>query len=135
MAKKLQADEWLFAVTVGLALFGVVMVYSASAPVAAQENGTPYHYVIRQGIWTVCGFGALLFGLRLDYSLLRRGWLAYGLLVLTVLLLLAVFAFPRINGAHRWIRFGGGLSFQPSGFAKLTPAVFLARVLERRGGG
>ncbi|MFL6208412.1 MAG: putative lipid II flippase FtsW [Pyrinomonadaceae bacterium] len=134
MARKLQADEWLFAVTVGLALFGVVMVYSASAPVAAQENGTPYHYVIRQGIWTVCGFGALLFGLRLDYSVLRRGWLAYGLLALTALLLMAVFAFPRINGAHRWIRFGGLMSFQPSELAKLTLGVFLARLLERRAG-
>jgi cell division protein FtsW len=134
MARKLQADEWLFAVTVGLALFGVVMVYSASAPVAAQVNGTPYHYVIRQGIWTLCGFGALLFGLRLDYSVLRRGWLAYGLLALTVLLLLAVFAFPRINGAHRWIRFGGLMSFQPSELAKLVLAIFLARWLERRAG-
>jgi cell division protein FtsW len=134
MAKKLQADEWLFAVTVGLALFGVVMVYSASAPVAAEQNGTPYHYVIRQGIWTVCGFGALLFGLRLDYSVLRRSWLAYGLLALTVLLLLAVFAFPRINGAHRWIRFGGLMSFQPSELAKLVLAIFLARWLERRAG-
>jgi cell division protein FtsW len=134
MARKLQADEWLFAVTVGLALFGVVMVYSASAPVAAQVNGTPYHYVIRQGIWTLCGFGALLFGLRLDYSVLRRGWLAYGLLALTVLLLLAVFAFPRINGAHRWIRFGGLMSFQPSELAKLVLAIFLARWLERRSG-
>jgi cell division protein FtsW len=134
MARKLQADEWLFAVTVGLALFGVVMVYSASAPVAAEQNGTPYHYVIRQGIWTICGFGALLFGLRLDYSVLRRGWLAYGLLALTVLLLLAVFAFPRINGAHRWIRFGGLMSFQPSELAKLTLGIFLARLLERRAG-
>ena len=134
MARKLQADEWLFAATVGLALFGVVMVYSASAAVAAEQNGTQYHYVIRQGLWTLCGFGALLFGMRLDYGWLRRGELAYGLLALTVVLLMAVFAFPRINGAHRWIRFGGLMSFQPSELAKLTLAVFLARLLERRAG-
>src|SRR5437868_2619888 len=134
MARKLQADEWLFARTVGLALFGVVMVYSASAPIALQQNGTQYHYVIRQGLWTLIGFGALFVGMRLDYSLLRRGWLAYGLLALTVVLLLGVFAFPRINGAHRWIRFGGLMSFQPSELAKLTLAIFLARLLERRAG-
>src|SRR5215216_1607268 len=114
MARKLQADEWLFATTVGLALCGLVMVYSASAPVAAEQNGTPYHYVIRQSVWTVCGFGALLVGMRLDYTLLRRGWLAYGLLALCGLLLVAVFGFGKINGAHRWIKFGGLLSFQPS---------------------
>src|SRR5437588_10565975 len=134
MARKLQADEWLFAATVGLALFGVVMVYSASAPVAAQENDTQYHYVIRQGVWTLIGFGALLFGMRLDYGLLKRGWLAYGLLALTVLLLVAVFGFAKINGAHRWIKFRQSLSFQPSELAKLVLAVFLARLLERRAG-
>src|SRR5437868_7252239 len=124
MARKLQADEWLFATTVGLALFGVVMVYSASAPIALQQNGTQYHYVIRQGLWTLIGFGAMFVGMRLDYSLLRRGWLAYGLLALTVLLLVAVFGFGKINGAHRWIRFGQSLSFQPSELAKLTLAIF-----------
>jgi cell division protein FtsW len=134
MARKLHADEWLFASVVGLALFGVVMVYSASAPIAAQQNGTQYHYVIRQGLWTLIGFGALLFGMRVDYGLLRRGWLAYSLLALTALLLLSVFEFPRINGAHRWIRFGGLMSFQPSELAKLVLAVFLARLLERRAG-
>ncbi len=41
MARKLQIDEWLFAATVGLALFGVVMVYSASAVIAANQNGKP----------------------------------------------------------------------------------------------
>src|SRR6266513_3052306 len=34
MAKKLYPDKWLFAATIGLALFGVVMVYSASAMLA-----------------------------------------------------------------------------------------------------
>ena len=42
MARKLQADEWLFAATVALALFGVIMVYSASAVVAAGENHGQY---------------------------------------------------------------------------------------------
>ncbi len=133
MAKKLQADEWLFATAVGLALFGVVMVYSASAPIAARENGTPYHYVIRQAVWTLCGFGALLVGMRLDYGWLRRREVTYGLLALSVVLLLGVFAFPRINGAHRWIRIGGQ-SFQPSELAKLSLTIFVARLLERRAG-
>jgi cell division protein FtsW len=98
------------------------------------QNGSQYHYVARQGLWTLCGFAALITGMRMDYNVLRRSWLAYGLLALTVLLLMAVFAFPRINGAHRWIRFGGLFSFQPSELAKLTLSIFLARLLERRAG-
>jgi hypothetical protein len=133
MARKLQADEWLFAGTVALALFGVIMVYSASAVVAAGENHSQYHYVIRQGIWTLVGLGAMYVGMRLDYGLLRNAKLAYALLGLTAVLLVAVFAFPPINGARRWIRFAG-FSLQPSEISKLALAIFLARFLERRAG-
>lgn len=134
MARKLQADEWLFAGTVALALFGVIMVYSASAVVATAENHSQYHYVIRQGMWTVVGLFALWAGMRFDYGRLRNGKIAWGLLVLTVLLLVAVFAFPPINGARRWIRMSGIFSLQPSEISKLALAIFLARLLERRAG-
>jgi cell division protein FtsW len=133
MARKLQADEWLFAGVVALALFGVIMVYSASAVVATGENHSQYFYVVRQGVWTLIGLGAMYVGMRLDYGLLRNGKLAYALLGLTVVLLVAVFAFPPINGARRWIRFAG-FSLQPSEISKLALAVFLARFLERRAG-
>src|ERR1051326_4658461 len=46
MQQKLQVDKWLFSATVGLALFGVVMVYSASAIIAVQENHSQFHYVM-----------------------------------------------------------------------------------------
>lgn len=134
MARKLQADEWLFAGTVALALFGVIMVYSASAVVATAENQNQYHYVIRQGMWTVVGLLAMWAGMRFDYGRLRNGKIAWGLLGLTVLLLIAVFAFPPINGARRWIRMSGVFSLQPSEISKLALAIFLARFLERRAG-
>jgi cell division protein FtsW len=133
MARKLQADEWLFAGVVALALFGVIMVYSASAVVAATENHSQYFYVMRQGLWTLIGLGAMFVGMRFDYGLLRQEKIAYGLLALTLVLLLAVFAFPPINGARRWIRFAG-FSMQPSEISKLALAIFLARFFERRAG-
>jgi cell division protein FtsW len=134
MARKLQVDEWLFAGVVALALFGVIMVYSASAVVAAAEkNHTQYYYVARQGGWTVIGLFAMWVGMRFDYGRLRSEKVAFGLLALTVVLLVAVFAFPPINGARRWIRLAG-LSLQPSELSKLALAIFLARFLERRAG-
>lgn len=133
MARKLQADRWLFAATAGLALFGIVMVYSASAVLAQQENGNQYYYVIKQGVWTAIGFGAMLLMMQFDYQRLRDRRIVYGLLTLTVLMLLGVFAFPRINGAHRWIRFAG-FSVQPSELSKLALAIFLAYFLEKRAG-
>ncbi|HEY0081682.1 MAG TPA: putative lipid II flippase FtsW [Pyrinomonadaceae bacterium] len=134
MARKLQADEWLFAATVGLALFGVVMVYSASADLAYAESGSQYQYVKRQAIATVVGLLAMMGVMHFDYGRLRDRRVVVALVAGTVVLLLAVFLFPRINGAHRWIRLPGGFRLQPSELSKLALAIFLARFLERRAG-
>ena len=133
MPQKLQIDKWLFSATVGLALFGVVMVYSASAVIAQQENHSQFHYVAKQTLWTAIGLVVMFVAMRFDYQLLNRRWIIYGLLLVTVLLLVAVFGFSPINGARRWIKLKG-FSIQPSEIAKLSLALFLARFLERRAG-
>ena len=133
MARKLQFDKWLFAAAVGLALFGIVMVYSASAIIAVRENNNQYYYVMKQGMWTIIGFGAMLAAMHFDYQRLRDRRIVYGLLVLSVVLLLTVFAFSPVNGARRWIRLPG-FSVQPSEISKLTLTIFLAYFLEKRAG-
>jgi len=133
MTQKLQIDRWLFSATIGLALFGVVMVYSASAVIAQQENHSQFHYLIKQGLWTTIGLAVMFVAMNFDYQKLNRRWIVYGLLLVTVLLLLVVFGFRPINGARRWIRFSS-FSLQPSEIAKLSLAIFLARFLERRAG-
>jgi cell division protein FtsW len=133
MAKKLYPDKWLFAATIGLALFGVVMVYSASAVLAVSEHHGSFYYVIKQAIWTTIGLVAMLFAMQFDYNRLRDRRIVYGFLLLTVFLLLAVFAFSPVNGARRWIKFSG-FSIQPSEISKLTLAIFLAYLLEKRAG-
>ena len=133
MARKLYPDKWLFAATVGLALFGVVMVYSASAVLAVSEQHGSFYYVIKQGIWTGIGLVAMLIAMQFDYNRLRDPRIVYGLLLLTVFLLLAVFAFSPVNGARRWIKFSG-FSIQPSELSKLVLAIFLAFFLERHAG-
>jgi cell division protein FtsW len=133
MARKLHPDKWLFAATIGLALFGVVMVYSASAVLAVSENHGSFYYVIKQAIWTGIGLVAMLAAMQFDYNRLRDPRIVYGLLLLTVLLLLAVFAFSPVNGARRWIKFSV-FSIQPSELSKLVLAIFLAFFLERHAG-
>src|SRR6266581_4736006 len=133
MAQKLQADRWLFVATAGLALFGVIMVYSASAVIAVQEGHNQFYHVLKQSVWTMSGFFVMLVAMQFDYQQLRRWWIVYPLLMITVLLLLAVFGFARVNGARRWIRFNG-FSAQPSEVAKLSLVIFLAYFLERRAG-
>jgi len=133
MPQKLQIDRWLFSATVGLALFGVVMVYSASAMIAQQENHSQFFYLGKQALWTSIGFVAMFVAMRFDYQQLNSRWIVYGLFALTLLLLVAVFGFSPINGARRWIKLRG-FSIQPSEIAKLSLTLFLARFLQRRVG-
>ena len=133
MARKLQADMWLFAATAGLALFGIVMVYSASAVIAMEENNNQYHYVIKQAVWTLIGFIAMVAAMHFDYQQLRDRRIVYALLAMTIFLLVMVFAFPPVNGARRWIKFAG-FSIQPSELSKLSLTIFLAYFLEKRAG-
>jgi cell division protein FtsW len=133
MARKLSPDKWLFAATIGLALFGVVMVYSASAMLAVSEHHGHFYYVIKQAIWTTIGLIAMLAAMQFDYNRLRDRRIVYGLLLLTVFMLLAVFAFSPVNGARRWIKFSI-FSVQPSEVSKLALAIFLAYFLEKRVG-
>src|SRR5215203_1219555 len=125
MARKLAPDKWLFAATNGLALFGVVMVYSASAVIAQKENGSQFHYVIKQGVWVAVGFVVMLLAMQFNYQQLKSRRIVYGLLILCMLGLLSVFAFSSINGAHRWIKLPG-FSMQPSEVSKLALIIFLA---------
>jgi len=133
MSRKLQADRWLFAATAGLTLFGIVMVYSASAVMAMREEGNQYFYVLKQALWAVLGFAAMLAAMHFDYGRLRDRRIVYGLLAVTAVLLASVFAFHRTNGAHRWIRLPG-VSMQPSELSKLALTIFLAYFLEKRAG-
>jgi cell division protein FtsW len=133
MARKLAPDKWLFAATIGLALFGVVMVYSASAMMAEKENGNQFHYVLKQGVWVAIGFVVLLLTMQFNYQQLKSRRVVYGLLFITTIALISVYAFSSSNGAHRWIKLQV-FSVQPSELSKLALTIFLAYFLEKRAG-
>jgi cell division protein FtsW len=125
-------DWFMFAIAAGLALFGTMMVYSASAMIAHKETGgaSQFTYFYKQLVFTAIGLAAMFVVSRIDYRRYQVPWFVYGVLGLTVLCLLAVFVFPAINGASRWIRFGG-VSFQPSEMAKIALPLFLAFFLTK----
>ena len=133
MARKLAPDKWLFAATTGLALFGVVMVYSASAVIAQKENGNQFHYVLKQGVSVAIGFFVMLLMMQFNYQLLKSRRIVYGLLIMCTIGLIGVFGFSSTNGAHRWLKFPG-FSMQPSEITKLALIIFLAYFLEKRAG-
>ena len=136
MAKKLRIDWFMFAIAAALALFGAVMVYSASAMISLKESAdnptgaTQFTYFFKQFGFTLAGLAVMYATSRVPYHWYQNKTVVYGLLILTAILLLAVFGFPAINGARRWIRFPG-FSFQPSEIAKVAVPVFLAYFLTK----
>lgn len=137
MAKKLRMDWVLFAIAASLALFGAVMVYSASAMISLKETSsnaggaTQFQYFFKQFGFTLVGLIAMWVVSRIDYRVYQNKTLIIGVLLVTAVLLAAVFAFPPINGARRWIRVPGA-SFQPSEIAKIALPLFLAWFLTDR---
>jgi cell division protein FtsW len=132
MAKKLRIDWFLFAIAASLALFGVVMVYSASAMIALRETegASQFTYFYKQVGFTAIGLLGMYLISRLDYRWYQKPFVVYGLLLVLFGLLISVFGFPSVNGAKRWIRLGG-LTFQPSEIAKIALPIFLAYFLTK----
>ena len=120
----------LVLVTIALVAFGMVMVYSATSASAALGGGNPVYYLKRQGIFALLGLALLLVARRSNYRALRH--LAPALVLGSLLLLVvALVGGQSVNGARRWIQFGGA-TFQPSELAKLALAVWTAVYLARR---
>jgi cell division protein FtsW len=131
VAKRVGIDKWLFASILVLVLTGVVMVFSASAVMAGERYGSPYHFLWRQLAWAVAGLGAMAVTMKVDYRRWKHPAIVFGALGVTVLLLAAVFFFDRAHHTHRWIRMAG-MSLQPSELAKPALILFLAFYLEQR---
>ncbi|MDE3104344.1 MAG: putative lipid II flippase FtsW [Acidobacteriota bacterium] len=131
MAKRVGVDKWLFGVVLLLVLFGLVMVFSASAILAKESLGTPYTFVLKQALWAVLGMIVLAVLMQVDYRHYNNPRLVFPAIGITALLLLGVFAMSGTNGAHRWIRLAG-ITLQPSELAKPVLVLFLAYFLQTR---
>ncbi len=131
MAKRVSVDKTLFTVTLLLVFIGLVMVFSASAVVAKEKFGSPYHFVLRQIGWALAGLLAMVGAMNIDYRRYKHPAIVFSLIGVTTLLLILVFFLDRSHNTHRWIKLGA-LSFQPSELAKPTLILFLAYFLETR---
>lgn len=132
MAKRLATDRVLLGIAVILFGAGLLMLWSASQPFSQSGSRVSGEAIMaRQLFWAVLGVAVMLVSLRIDYRILRSRYVAFSILGIAVILLLGALASPSVNEANRWIRFGG-ISFQPSEFAKLAIVIFLASEFERR---
>ena len=72
MARKLKSDKVLFITTILLVGLSVVMVYSASAPMALDRYGRATRFLTTQLMWAVLGIAMLTLVMRIDYRHYRK---------------------------------------------------------------
>jgi cell division protein FtsW len=131
MARKLKSDKVLFTTTMLLVSLGIVMVYSASAVMAAERFGDGYYFVMRQALWAVLGIAVLAAAMHIDYRTYRSDAVVWTVLGIAGAALVVVLFMPPVNNARRWLGVGG-LGGQPSELAKFACILFTALVLSRR---
>ena len=97
---------FMFTTAAVLAVFGTMMVYSASAMIAYRETAgeSQFTYFYKQAAFTAIGLVLMYVVNRVDYRRYNNRIVVGIALLVTVRCLAAVFGFPEINGA-RWIRF------------------------------
>ena len=116
-----------------LVALGLVVLFSASGANGLRLHNDTYFFMKRQCVYLVAGIVVAAIVAWFDYHEWRRheilAWLFFSLVCV---LLLAVFAFPEINGSRRWLPLKF-FSIQPSELAKLSLVILLSVRLDRVG--
>ena len=131
MARKLAFDRGLFATVLLLTGLGLVMVYSASAVHARESLLTFNPLFVKQSLAALLGLAAMMAVMHVNYRILSRPIVIYGLLFGVLVLLIAVLFTPETNYARRWF-YVAGVSVQPSELAKLVLIAYVAYQIDRK---
>ena len=131
----MEYDQPLVWVTCLLLLSGLVMVYSASVGLPDSPkyaNYKTHHFLLRQSIFICIGLfmGLLAFRVKIEQWQKAAPMLFVGALVLMVLVLIPGIG-KGVNGARRWIGFGG-INLQPSEVLKLMMVIYAADYTVRK---
>jgi cell division protein FtsW len=131
MSNKRYFDYSLLFVVIFMAGFGLIMIYSTSSYTAQMEYGNSEYYFIKQLEFVILGMAAMYAMYRIDYHIWRK--LAPVIFVVSIILVLALIPFgTEVNGAKRWLRFGG-IGIQPADVSKLALIIILASTLSVSG--
>ncbi|MFQ5768582.1 MAG: putative lipid II flippase FtsW, partial [Acidobacteriota bacterium] len=126
MAHKLSMDRWLAGTVLVLTLFGLTMVFSASAQVSADSSGSFTGFLAKQTVATILGLTLMFAATRIDYHKLQQPLAVWGLMAVCFILLTMALV---LGG--RWLNFGH-FSFQPSELTKIVLLIFLVDLLSRK---
>ena len=128
-------DQPLAWVTLGLLMWGLIMVYSASIAMPDNPrfaNYTQTHFLVRHVASIGIAFVAALLAFQVPINTWEK--MAPWIFVVSLILLIAVlipFIGKGVNGARRWISLGI-MNFQPSELAKLGVLLYASNYMVRK---
>ena len=134
----LKADLWdvpvmLLVTTLGLAIFGCIMVLSASSVTMISQGQSPFSQVSSQIMFLVLGVLAMAGITRIPVGVYHKKFVVYAMLATALVMQLAVVVVGvEVNGNRNWLKLGP-VQIQPSEFSKLAIIMWLAWVYSRHG--
>ena len=125
----LQNFDWvLLLLLVVIAVVSIVNLYSATYPIRDAGGAQIF---MKQIYWFMIGFMVLFVMITFDYHTLER--FAYPIYIFSLVLLVVVLVIGKVRGGSQaWLSFGG-MSFQPSEFAKIAIVIALAKYFINHG--
>ncbi len=135
----LKADLWdvpvmLLVTTLGLAIFGCIMVLSASSVTMISQGQSPFSQVSSQIMFLVVGVLAMAGITRIPVGVYHKKFVVYAMLATALVMQLAVVVVGvEVNGNRNWLKLPGIGQIQPSEFSKLAIIMWLAWVYSRHG--
>ncbi len=117
-------DSTLTFIVLFLIIVGFLAIFSAGAPKCIMQGTHSTFFVLRQFIWFILGFIAMMTISRINYKALDRLALPFAWIIIFLLICVHFFG-TTVNGATRWLTLGP-VQFQPSEAAKLSVIMLLA---------
>jgi cell division protein FtsW len=119
-------------IIIALVGYGLLTLYSASYDEALRNGLPPAYYFIRQTVFALLGFVALVAIRFIPLLWIRKGIPLFLIcsLLLMILTLVTPFGIERL-GARRWLQIGPLPSFQPSELLKVSVILYLSHILSK----
>jgi len=119
---------FLFGLIIALVAFGLNVLLASSSFMAREQFSDPYFFLKKQAFAAFIGFLGMLAMTQIDPNRYRHlAWPIFAIAVFALVLVFIPGIGRRAGGANRWIAFGG-ISVQPSDFAKIALVLVLARI-------
>ena len=123
----------LLVTTLGLAIFGCIMVLSASSVTMISQGQSPFSQVSSQVMFLVLGVIAMAGITRIPVGVYHKEFVVNAMLIAALVMQLAVVVVGvEVNGNRNWLKIGPA-QIQPSEFSKLAIIMWLAWVYSRHG--